>query len=91
MITISILIFLQSVGLTAAVWYSRKAPTWTATFDSIALAQIGRAMKAEDLLPIGPVSDKDRATLSEVNTLVGIADGAAESGGPIAARKGVIE
>lgn len=90
-IGISVLIFLQSVGLAAAVWYSRKAPTWTATFDSMALARIGRAMKAGDLPPIGPVSEKDRARLSEVNALVGIADGGAESGGTIIAMKGASE
>lgn len=91
MVGISILIFLQSVGLATAVWYSRTASTWTATFDSMAMARIGRAMKAEDLPPIGPVSGKDRARLSEVNAPVGIADAGEESGSTIRAMKGTNE
>jgi hypothetical protein len=73
-IGISILIGLQTAGLVAAVWYSRKAPTWTATFDSMAMARIGRAMKDGDLPPFGPATDWDKLKLRKVNALVGIVD-----------------
>lgn len=41
-IVISILIGLQTVGLGDVVWYFRKASTWTATFDSMAIARTGK-------------------------------------------------
>lgn len=71
-IGISILIGLQTVGLAAVVWYSRKAPTWTSTFDSMAMARLGRAMKDGDLPPFGPVTEQDKLKLRKVNALVGI-------------------
>lgn len=73
-ITISILIGLQTLGLAAVVWYARKAPTWTATFDSMAMTRLGRAMKDGDLPPLGPVTDEDKLELRKVNALMGIID-----------------
>ena len=71
-IALSVLIGLQTAGLVAAVWYARKVPTWTATFDSMAMARLGRAMKEEDLPPFGPVTDQDRRKLTKTNALIGI-------------------
>lgn len=71
-IVISIFIAAQAAGLIAAVWYSRTAPTWTATMDSMAVARIGKAIDGDDMPPLGPVGDGDREKLQKVNALVGI-------------------
>jgi hypothetical protein len=71
-IVISILITAQATGLVAAVWFSGKVPTWTATLDSMAVARIGKAMRDEDLPSLGPVTKGDREKLKAVNALVGV-------------------
>ena len=74
-IAISILIFLQVVGLAAMVWYADSVPTWAPTLDAMAVARIGRAMGDGELPPIGPVSEVDRQKLRKVDALVGVASG----------------
>ncbi len=73
-IVISVLIFLQLVGLAYLVWYIYRVPTWTPALDAIAVARIGANLEKTDLPPIGPVHEEDEARLAQLDGLVGLAE-----------------
>lgn len=71
-IIISTLIFLQLIGLAYTVRYIYQVPTWTPALDAIAVAGIGASLKDTDLPLIGPVYQKDKAKLKQLDGLVGV-------------------
>lgn len=73
-IIISVLIFLQLIGLAYTVRYIYQVLTWTSALDAIAVARIGASLKENDLPPIGPVYKKDNAKLKQLSGLVGVVE-----------------
>lgn len=73
---VSTLILVQIVGLAWLIWYIYQVPSWSHSFDSVAVARIGRAMGDEDLAPISVVTDlgqQDLDRLRKVDALIGVA------------------
>ncbi|KAI1394324.1 uncharacterized protein F4822DRAFT_45154 [Hypoxylon trugodes] len=71
MVVLTILIFLQVVGLAVVTWLIYSVPTWAAAFDAMEVARIGKALKDSDLPPLGPVSRKDEERLTRIDALIG--------------------
>jgi hypothetical protein len=71
-IVVSVLIFLQLVGLAAIAWYIYRLPTWAPALDALAAARMGKSLRDEDLPPIGPVTRKDVMKLTKADGLVGV-------------------
>jgi hypothetical protein len=71
-VVISILLFLQVLGVTWLAVYNSSAPTWTATLDGLALTKIGRELRGAELSPLGIQDKKDIAELTETAGVVGV-------------------
>lgn len=78
-ITLSLVIALQLLGLAYLAYYIYHVPTWSGALDAMAIARIGANLGNEGLLPpIGPVNAKDYDALRHIDGLVeleGIQDG----------------
>ncbi|OTA78493.1 hypothetical protein M434DRAFT_402231 [Hypoxylon sp. CO27-5] len=73
LVVITILIFMQTLGLLVVIWFIYSVPTWAAAFDSMEIARIGKALVGNDLPPLGPVTGKDEKRLTKIDGLIGIA------------------
>jgi len=70
-ITISVVIALQILGLARLAYYIYHVPTWAGALDAMAIARMGANLGNEGLLPlIGPVTAKDYDALRHVDGLV---------------------
>ena len=70
-VIVSVLLGLQVTGLIILAWYIYTVPTWTAAFDSIAVAQLIKSVDDDHIPPIGYADDEK---LKDVDGLVGIAE-----------------
>ncbi|KAI0161798.1 hypothetical protein GGR52DRAFT_586027 [Hypoxylon sp. FL1284] len=71
LIAISILIFLQTLGLAVIVWLIYSVPTWASAFDAMQVARIGKTLDDSDLPPLGPVKPEDEKRLTKIDALIG--------------------
>ncbi|KAI9731061.1 MAG: hypothetical protein M1818_007918 [Claussenomyces sp. TS43310] len=89
-IAISVLISSELLCLTILVGYIYAAPTWTAKFDSFAVAQLAMTTAEEDVIPpIGPFSKEVRNKLKGVDGLVGVAQDGTHDVGKESPKKAV--
>jgi|SRR5690242_268960 len=76
LVVLSLLVGLQLIGLAFLAYYIYRVPTWTGALDAMAIARIGASVRQHDMLPpIGPVTQRDRDALNNVDGLVGINHG----------------
>ncbi|KAF8185543.1 hypothetical protein K438DRAFT_1973841 [Mycena galopus ATCC 62051] len=80
-IIVSVLIAMQLVGLGLLMWYIYSLPTWTRSFDALAVAQIAREIPEGEIPPLGPVSKETLQKMREVDALVGVKNEAGASTG----------
>ncbi|TAQ87222.1 hypothetical protein B7494_g4454 [Chlorociboria aeruginascens] len=73
-IIVSVLIFLQIIGLSILAWYVYTVPTWTNVLDSMAVSQLAKSVDDDKIPPLGYSNDEELAKLKDVDGLVGIAD-----------------
>lgn len=90
LIIITILIFLQTLGLVVVIWLIYSVPTWAAAFDSMEVARIGKALADNDLPPLGPVTSKDEKRLTKIDGLIGIDTGDKANDGEVVDEEGAV-
>ncbi|XXG99326.1 hypothetical protein Hte_005663 [Hypoxylon texense] len=71
LVVITVLMFLQVLGLIILAWFIYSMPTWAAAFDAMEVARIGKALPDSDLPPLGPVTLEDEMRLTKVDGLIG--------------------
>ncbi|KAI4865449.1 hypothetical protein F4820DRAFT_420471 [Hypoxylon rubiginosum] len=71
LVVITVLMFLQVLGLTIVAWFIYSLPTWASAFDAVEVARIGKALADSDLPPLGPVTLEDEKRLMKIDALVG--------------------
>ncbi|KAJ5541954.1 hypothetical protein N7461_007957 [Penicillium sp. DV-2018c] len=68
---VSILIFLQLLGLAFVAWYIYRLPTWTPALDAVAIARIGIGLK--DIIPeLGNGDGVNQVKLKDVDGWIGL-------------------
>jgi hypothetical protein len=76
MIAISVLMGLLVIGLSAAVWYALREPTWTHKLDGVSVARLGRVLDEGVLGYEGPVREpavREQAQMMPgVDALIGV-------------------
>jgi hypothetical protein len=82
-IAVSVLLGLQLLLLFLLILFIYRTPTWTGTFDSLALARIGAALKNDvDLLPLNEIANIElRQRLLELSGIIGVAELQTQHGG----------
>ncbi|CCC14053.1 unnamed protein product [Sordaria macrospora k-hell] len=78
MIALSVLIALQAVGILVLLWYICRAPTWTTTLDTMAIARITHQIKDDGLikgLGLRQPTKGEWEYLAGVDALVGLSKG----------------
>ncbi|PYI03330.1 hypothetical protein BO78DRAFT_472076 [Aspergillus sclerotiicarbonarius CBS 121057] len=76
-ITISILIGIQILGLCLIVVYCHSVPTWTGSFDAFAMLRMGAELQRAQHVRFAGIRDTDKqdlATLARIDGLVGVVD-----------------
>ncbi|KAI1140010.1 hypothetical protein F5Y05DRAFT_376858 [Hypoxylon sp. FL0543] len=73
LVIITILIFLQTIGLFIVIWLIYSVPTWAPALDAMEIARISKALADNDLPPLGPVAKEDEKRLTKVDGLIGVA------------------
>ncbi|KAL5042433.1 hypothetical protein BDW71DRAFT_200563 [Aspergillus fruticulosus] len=71
-VVISLLIFLQLLGLAYVTYFIYKLPTWSHSLDAVAVARIGACLKQSDLQPLGHGAVVDEGRLNRVDGWVGL-------------------
>ncbi|KAI1378985.1 hypothetical protein F4677DRAFT_410243 [Hypoxylon crocopeplum] len=72
LVVITVLIFLQTLGLALVIRLIYSVPTWASAFDAMEVARIGKALADDDLPLLGPVTRKDEERLAKIDGLIGI-------------------
>ncbi|RAL00317.1 uncharacterized protein BO80DRAFT_425814 [Aspergillus ibericus CBS 121593] len=76
-ITISILIGLQILGLCLIMVYCHSVPTWTGSFDAFAMLRVGAELQRSQHVRFAGIRDTDKqdlAVLASIDGLVGVVD-----------------
>lgn len=82
-ITVSILIALQIIGLCLIMAYSHSVPTWTDSFDAFAMLRIGADLQRRQHVRFAGIRDTDKDDLNglcKLDGIVGVADKKEQSG-----------
>jgi hypothetical protein len=74
LIIISILLFIQLIGLGYLGWYIYQVPTWTGLLDAMAIARIANSLDKGAIPGIGSVTREDMNKLGKTNGLIGVID-----------------
>ncbi|KAI0014212.1 hypothetical protein F4779DRAFT_211979 [Xylariaceae sp. FL0662B] len=75
LVVLTVLIFLQTLGLAIVAWLIYSVPSWASAFDALEVARIGKALADDDLPPLGPVTQRDEIRLTKIDALIGIDTG----------------